>query len=84
LSSVDGKSYSIANAVTGTFRNVGQMLSLAIVTLLFSVYIGPQEITARYYPQFLQSTHTAFIVFAVLCVIGIFFSLSRGKAHHTH
>jgi MFS family permease len=80
LSSVEVKSYSIANAVLGAFRNVGQMMSLGIATLLFALYIGREEITPQYYPQFLQSTHTAFIIFAALCVAGIFFSLIRGKA----
>ena len=83
LSSVEVKSYSIANAVLGAFRNVGQMMSLGIATLLFALYIGREEITPQYYPQFLQSTHTAFIIFAALCVAGIFFSLIRGKARRS-
>lgn len=82
MGAVEQKQYSIANAVTGTFRGIGQMLSLAIVTLLFSVYIGPQEITVQYYPQFLHSTNVAFGIFTALCVAGIFISLARGKTHH--
>lgn len=76
MSSVDKRFYSVASAVSGTTRTVGQMLSLGVVTLLFSIYIGQVQITARYYPQFLQSTHTAFIIFAIIGVAGVLASLA--------
>jgi EmrB/QacA subfamily drug resistance transporter len=79
MSSVDKKIYGVASGTLGTMRVVGQMLSLGIATLLFSLYMGQVEITPEYYPLFLQATRTGFIVFSILCFAGIFASLSRGK-----
>jgi len=47
------------------------------------VYIGSAKITSENRAAFLQSTRTAFILFSILCFIGIFASLSRGKIHST-
>jgi len=37
------------------------------------------QITPEYYPLFVKSIRTAFIIFAVLCFGGIFASLARGR-----
>jgi EmrB/QacA subfamily drug resistance transporter len=79
MSSVDKKYYGIASGSVGTMRLVGQMFSMGITMLLFSVFIGKVEIIPEYYSQFLTSMKTAFIIFAVLCFFGIFASLARGK-----
>jgi MFS family permease len=80
MSSVESRYYGIASAMVGTMRLIGQMLSMAIATLIFVIYIGKVQITPEYYPVFLTSLRTAFIIFAVLCFGGIFASLARGKA----
>jgi hypothetical protein len=63
-------------------RLMGQTLSLGIATLIFAVYIGKAQITPENYPLFLTSARTAFIVFAALCIGGVFASLARGKAQN--
>jgi len=80
MSSVENRYYGIASAMVGTMRLIGQMLSMAIATLIFVIYIGKVQITPEYYPVFVTSLRTAFIIFAVLCFGGIFASLARGKA----
>jgi len=80
MSSVDRKFYGVASGTLGTMRITGQMFSQGIATLLFAIYIGPVKIIPQYYPQFVESTRTAFIIFAALCFGGIFASLARGKA----
>jgi EmrB/QacA subfamily drug resistance transporter len=80
MSSVENRYYGIASAMVGTMRLVGQMFSMGIATLIFAIYIGKVQITPEYYPAFLTSLKTAFIIFAVLCFGGIFASLARGKA----
>jgi EmrB/QacA subfamily drug resistance transporter len=79
MGSVERKFYGVASGMLGTMRLSGQMFSQGIATLLFAVYIGRVEITPQYYPLFLNSVKTAFAIFAVLCVGGIFASLARGK-----
>jgi hypothetical protein len=78
MSSVESRYYGVASAVLSTMRMIGNMLSMGIVTVLFAVLIGRVEITPEYYAPFLQSMKIAFIVFAVLCFLGIFASLARG------
>jgi len=80
MSSVEKKFYGVAAGTLSTMRVTGQMLSVGTAMLLFALYIGRVQITPEYYPLFLKSFKTAFIIFAVLCFGGIFASLARGKA----
>ena len=79
MSSVAPKYYSVASATSNTMRSVGQMLSMGVTVTVLAVIMGRVEITPQYYPDFLTSTRLAFAIFAVLCLAGIFASLSRGK-----
>jgi len=79
MSSVERKFYGVASGTLGTMRLTGQMLSLGIAMLLFALYMGSVPITPEYYPLFLKSMKTAFIIFAALCFGGIFASLARSK-----
>ncbi|WP_455364668.1 MFS transporter [[Eubacterium] cellulosolvens] len=79
MSSVERKFYGVASATVGTMRLIGQMLSMGIVMLVFALYIGKTSISPESYPVFLTSMKTAFSVFSVLCVFGVFASLARGN-----
>lgn len=79
MSSVAKKNYGIASSVLGTMRLTGQMFSMGIAMLTFSVFIGKVKITPEVYPHFMESMHVIFAIFAVLCIIGVFASMSRGK-----
>jgi EmrB/QacA subfamily drug resistance transporter len=81
MSSVDKRTYGVASGMLGTMRTLGQALSLGVAMLLFALYIGKVQITPPYYPFFLKSLKTAFIISAVLCFAGIFASVVRGKTH---
>lgn len=79
MGSVERRLYGVASALLATMRTIGQTLSLAVTLLLFSIIIGPVEISELYYDEFLVATRVAFAIFAALCVIGIFASLARGR-----
>jgi MFS family permease len=79
MSSIDTRYYGVGSATLGTMRLTGQMLSMGIAMVIFALHIGGARITPEYYPLFLTSVNTAFIIFAVLCFGGIFASLARGK-----
>ncbi len=79
MSSVDKRFYGIASASVGTMRLLGQMLSMGIVTLIFALYIGREQITPQSYAMLIKSVRVAFIIFSCFCVGGIFFSLYRGR-----
>jgi EmrB/QacA subfamily drug resistance transporter len=75
MSAVEKRYYGVASGIVSTMRLLGQMLSMGIVMMIFAIVIGRVEITPEYYPQFITSVHGAFILFTILCVIGVFASL---------
>jgi EmrB/QacA subfamily drug resistance transporter len=81
MSSVDRNLYGVAAATVGTVRLIGQMLSMSIAVLIFTLVIGRVQIDPAVYEQLLQSIRIAFAVFALLCFAGIFASMVRGKLH---
>ena len=80
MSSLEKKYYGIASGTVGTMRLIGQMSSMGIAMMIFSIFIGKAEINPSNYIEFIHSIRTAFFIFAILCFIGIFFSLARGRS----
>jgi MFS family permease len=79
MSSVERRHYAVASGTLGTMRLTGQMFSMVLSLMLFSLFIGPVQITPQYYPLFLKSVRTAFVISAALCFVGIFVSIARGR-----
>ena len=79
MSSIEPRFYGVASGALGTMRTTGMMLSMGMVMLIFTLYIGRIQITPPYYPSFIKSVQVAFSIFSVLCLAGIFASLSRGR-----
>lgn len=79
MSSVEKKYYGVASSTLASMRMIGQMISMGIVIIIFSIFIGSEKISAANQDAFLTSLQTAFVLFSVLCFLGIFASLSRGK-----
>jgi EmrB/QacA subfamily drug resistance transporter len=78
MGSVEKKFYGVASAVVGAMRMLGQMLSMGIATLVFSLTMGRAQISPELYPAFLKSVDIVFTICVVLCIIGAFASLARG------
>lgn len=80
MGSVDRRFFGVAAGTQGTMRSTGMMMSMGIVMILFSVNIGGAGITPDTYPAFLTSMRYSFIIFAVLCFVGIFAQLVGDKS----
>ncbi|WP_005035769.1 MFS transporter [Holophaga foetida] len=79
MGSVDRTQYGVASSTMGTARVVGQALSMAIVSLITTRFVGPWKIgTPGYSSHFLLGMKACFIVFTILNFIGVFASLARG------
>ena len=79
MGSAEPRTYSLASALLATMRVGGQMLSMAVVMLLFSLFIGGDRIGSGNLPQFLRSFRSAICIFSALSFLGIFASLKRGN-----
>ena len=77
MGSVGKKHYSQASATTGTMRMTGQAFSMGIAGMAMSFYMGDSIIGFESNAQFMQSLHTTFIIFLVLCIIGVYISRRR-------
>jgi EmrB/QacA subfamily drug resistance transporter len=83
MSSVEKRLYGVASATVGTVRLMGQMLSMSIAVLIFTLIIGKVEISPAVYPELLSSVRISFAVLAIICFGGIFASMVRGRLHST-
>ncbi len=79
MGSVEKRFYGVASASVGTMRLIGQTLSMGTVLIIFALYIGNVQIMPSEYPALLLSVQIAFIVFTVLCFVGIFASLAKSR-----
>lgn len=79
MSSVEDKFHGVASSMVATVRTLGQMFSMGIAMLAFALFMGQAEISPTLYPSLLKAIKTAFTVFGLLCVIGVFASLTRGR-----
>ncbi|MBP1625565.1 MAG: arabinose efflux permease family protein [Holophagaceae bacterium] len=81
MGSVDRNQYGVASSAMGTARVVGQALSMAIVSLITTHFVGARTVgSAGYSGHFLLGMKASFIVFAILNFVGVFASLARGAA----
>ncbi len=82
MSSADRQFYGVASATLATMRQLGMMVSMAIVWVVFAIIIGRVEITSQtveYHPAFIRSVRITFLISALLCACAIFFSMARGN-----
>jgi EmrB/QacA subfamily drug resistance transporter len=79
MSSVDKCDFGVASGMVSTMRLIGQLMSLGITMLIFSVVMGHVEIAPGQMDLLMVSIKLSFGVFAGLCVLGTIFSLARGN-----
>ena len=46
-------------------------MSMGVATLMLALLVGRQEIEPANYPQVLASIRITFLIFAILCVLGV-------------
>ncbi|MDR3600467.1 MAG: MFS transporter [Desulfosporosinus sp.] len=77
MSCVGPKDFSAANSFQTTMRNLGQAVSLCIVTSIMTAHIGDTALADAPVSGLVLSMRTGFIIFTVLSTIGVFFSMPR-------
>lgn len=78
MSSVEAKFYGIASSILAVMRLTGQAMSMAIVTLLLSVFTANAQGNV-YALHLMGSFKYIFGLFGCLCIFALLASLMRGK-----
>jgi len=81
MSAVEKQYYGSATGSLATMRILGQMTSMALVTLVFAVVIGQVKIEPSVFQSLQQAISFCFFISASLCIPGFIFSLVRGRMH---
>lgn len=81
MGSIEKRYYGSANAVVAMMRIVGQLCSMILVAMIFSLMLGTVEIKVEYFSELEQSIQRCFLVACIICVPGLFFSYYRGELH---
>lgn len=79
MGSVPPQHHGTASSMLALSRMLGQAVSMAVVTLIFThltSLVTPYEAALR------SSLHLSFIILAITCFFGILASLARGKGKH--
>ncbi|MDD4169295.1 MAG: MFS transporter [Desulfotomaculaceae bacterium] len=79
MGSIEKKFYGVASSTLGTMRLTGQAFSMSIVTLLLAHYVGNVQLTKDSASLLLAGSKVTFLIFAAICLFGVFASMARGK-----
>jgi len=79
MASVTPRSYGVAAATLATMRLVGQMLSMGVAGLVLAAFVGHEAVTPARHAALVAAVRTTFGLFSLLCALGTFASLARGR-----
>ncbi|MCS7098360.1 MAG: MFS transporter [Candidatus Methanomethyliaceae archaeon] len=74
MSSVKSESYGMASATLSLMRVVGQTLSIALATLILSIFVGPNLLNPLYMEYFMSGARFSFLTFSAMCLFGTILS----------
>lgn len=81
MGSVERSLYGVASSLMNNMRLLGQSISMAIVSLVMSILMQNLAIgDPGYIEKLLVSNRIIFMIFAILCGLGVAASLVRGKS----
>lgn len=79
MGSVERRSYGQASGLAASMRVFGQIISMSVVTLLFTLYFGDLTVEAVGVEMFVKAMRLGFLIFALIGVPGIYLSYNRGN-----
>ncbi len=77
MGSVAARDLGVASGFSASMRTLGMMASMAIITVMFSFYLGEQSVTLATQNEFIQSMQVSLMVFSGLCIVAIVSSFGR-------
>lgn len=79
MSSVDPARLGIASALLNLARTGGNMISTAIMVVIFNFFFADQVLQPEQYPQLLTVVKITLLLGGVYALLGGFYSLTRGR-----
>ena len=79
MSCVEPQNYSVANSIITTMRTCGQSSGLAVLNIITGLMLGKATLESAGAERLTALDRTSFLIFAGICVVGLFFSLARDK-----
>lgn len=79
MSSVDKTRYGQASGIAASMRVFGQIVSMTIVTLFFAALFSGKGVDRVSNDVFLSAMRWGFTTFALISLVGIYFSITRGN-----
>jgi MFS family permease len=81
MSCVDSDDYGVATSILATMRSLGHTSSMAIVTLVVTAHMGRTALADAKPGVLIETMHTSFIIFFIICVFGVIFSAIGKKGN---
>ena len=79
MESVGSQHYGIAAGLLASMRNMGMLVSMAIVSISLALFMGNEPVSMPNGGLFMASMRFSFIAFGGLSIFGILFSLGGGR-----
>lgn len=83
MSLVKKEDYGVATSILATMRSMGHTTSMAVITLVVGIYMGNSSLADAEPEMLINTIHTLFIIFTMLCAVGTIFSLISTKPHRS-
>jgi MFS family permease len=77
MSMAPREDFGIASSFVAVMRNFGMVMSMAVITIIVNIFLGDSTIEAAPVVDLIDAMRTCFIIFAVVCALGVFTSLNR-------
>jgi EmrB/QacA subfamily drug resistance transporter len=77
MSGVQARDYGVASSLTSTMRTMGQVVSMAVITIIMNAVLGKVPIGDAGADGLVQSMRIGFTIFACVCAAGVLISLQR-------
>lgn len=79
LSCISREMYGMGSSLEETMRLLGNAASMAIITMIFTLYLGGSIIKTENFPGLLTSMRAIFSIFFVISAISLILAASAGK-----
>ena len=75
MGSVEPVHYGLASGFVSTMRYIGMMISLTIITVMLSFFLGNQPVSTVTSAAFINSMKMTLIIFSIMNFSGIFLTI---------